>query len=157
LCDAGVVPVLQDGAGRIVDVGRKRRTISAALRRALAARDGGCRFPGCSNRRHVDGHHVRHWVHGGETSLENCLQLCRRHHVYVHEGGFRVELVDGEAQFFDPTGRRISEVGERPVVGADLLESWLGDEGVEVTAETNAPGWDGTPIDYGLCVAAAAT
>jgi hypothetical protein len=149
LCDAGVVPVLEDGAGRIIDVGRKRRTISAALRRALATRDGGCRFPGCSNRRYIDGHHVQHWAHGGETSLANCLQMCRRHHVAVHEGGFWVELVDGEAQFFDPTGRRISEVGERPVVRPELLESWLGEEGVEVTSETNA-GWDGTPIDYGL-------
>jgi hypothetical protein len=152
-----VVPVLEDGAGRILDVGRKKRTISAALRRALAARDGGCRFPGCSNRRFVDGHHVIHWVHGGETSLDNVLQVCLRHHVAVHEGGFRVALVDGEAQFFDPSGRRVPHVGVRPAVTPEWLESWLRDDGVAVTAETNAPGWGGTPIDYGLCVAALAT
>ena len=49
LCDAGVVPLVEDAAGQTVDVGRKTRTIPAALRRALHARDTGCRFPGCSN------------------------------------------------------------------------------------------------------------
>ena len=60
LCDAGVVPVLEDATGTPLDVGRKTRTFSPALRRALAARDGGCRFPGCTNRRFVDGHHIIH-------------------------------------------------------------------------------------------------
>jgi hypothetical protein len=51
LCDAGVVPMVEDGAGKTIDVGRKTRTIPAALRRALDARDQTCRFPGCSHRR----------------------------------------------------------------------------------------------------------
>jgi hypothetical protein len=76
LCDAGVVPVLEDSAGTPLDVGRKTRTFSAALRRALVARDGGCRFPGCTNRRFTDGHHIRHWAFGGETSLGNTVLLC---------------------------------------------------------------------------------
>ena len=71
LCDAGIVPVLEDATGTPLDVGRKTRTFTTSLRRALVARDGGCRFPGCTNRRHVDGHHIRHWVDGGETSLAN--------------------------------------------------------------------------------------
>jgi hypothetical protein len=40
LCDCGVVPMLEDSSGTAIDVGRKRRTIPAALRRALRARDG---------------------------------------------------------------------------------------------------------------------
>jgi hypothetical protein len=79
LCDCGVVPILEDAQGRAIDVGRKRRTIPVALRRALEARDRGCRFPGCSNR-FVDAHHLRHWVDGGDTSLANTLLICRRHH-----------------------------------------------------------------------------
>ncbi|HEV2767804.1 MAG TPA: HNH endonuclease signature motif containing protein, partial [Acidimicrobiales bacterium] len=46
----------------------------------LAARDGGCRFPGCTNRRFLDGHHIRHWAAGGETSVANLVLVCRRHH-----------------------------------------------------------------------------
>ncbi|HEU5059939.1 MAG TPA: DUF222 domain-containing protein, partial [Kofleriaceae bacterium] len=91
LCDAGMVPMFEDEAGKTIDVGRKTRTIPAALRRALDARDGGCRFPGCTNRLFTDGHHIRHWLEGGETSLENTVLLCRRHHRFVHEHGFSLE------------------------------------------------------------------
>ena len=59
-CDAGVVPVVTDAQGTPMDVGRKRRTIPARLRKALVARDRGCQFPGCTNRRWVDGHHIQH-------------------------------------------------------------------------------------------------
>ncbi|MCW5889054.1 MAG: DUF222 domain-containing protein [bacterium] len=56
-CDATVVAVTEDSRGNVLDVGRRRRTIPTLLRRALHLRDGGCRFPGCTNRR-VDGHHI---------------------------------------------------------------------------------------------------
>src|SRR4030095_16450322 len=62
LCDCGLVPMLEDERGRTIDVGRKKRTLPAALRRALQARDGGCRFPGCTNRLFTDGHHLIHWI-----------------------------------------------------------------------------------------------
>ncbi|MGH7576728.1 MAG: DUF222 domain-containing protein [Longimicrobiales bacterium] len=71
-CDAGVVRVTRDGDGAILDVRRRTRTISPALRRALEIRDGGCRFPGCGSR-FVEAHHVVHWADGGETSLTNCF------------------------------------------------------------------------------------
>jgi len=91
----------------VVHDGRRSRTIRPALRRALRARDGGCRFPGCENRRFVDAHHVHHWSQGGETSLENLVLLCRRHHRAVHEGGY---AVDGEGRFFSPWGAPIESV-----------------------------------------------
>ena len=62
--------------GEILDVGRRTRTISPALRRALAARDRQCRFPGCQNRR-CDAHHLEHWAAGGATALDNLVLLCR--------------------------------------------------------------------------------
>ena len=83
LCDAGVVPMLEDASGKTIDVGRKTRTVPPALRRALNARDKTCRFPGCTHRRMLDAHHLRHWIDGGETSLENtalCCRLCRARH-----------------------------------------------------------------------------
>ena len=71
--------------GAVLDVGRKTRTIPPSIRRALLARDQGCRFPGCTAR-HCDTHHIEHWLDGGQNSLDNLLLLCRRHHRSVHEG-----------------------------------------------------------------------
>jgi len=44
--------------------------------RALQRRDHGCRFPGCTNRVFVEGHHMQHWADGGETKLDNVVSLC---------------------------------------------------------------------------------
>ena len=91
-----------------MDVGRKRRTIPARLRKALVARDRGCQFPGCTNHRWVDGHHIQHWLSGGETSLENLVLICRRHHRCLHELGFGLARgEDGVLVFTDPQGRTI--------------------------------------------------
>ena len=92
-CDASTVTMRHGSRGEILDVGRRTRTLSPALRRALAARDRQCRFPGCGNRR-CDAHHVEHWADGGRTALDNLVLLCRRHHRAVHEEGFRVTLDD---------------------------------------------------------------
>ena len=103
-CDASVVRVTHGRDGSILDLGRKTRTISPALRRALEIRDRGCRFPGCG-RRFTDGHHVKHWEDGGETSLANCVLLCSYHHRLVHEGGWRVEWWGaGRPMFYSPRG-----------------------------------------------------
>jgi hypothetical protein len=57
----------------------------------LTARDRGCVFPGCGRPPEwTDGHHIRHWIHGGPTTLENLALLCRRHHRLVHEGGWQL-------------------------------------------------------------------
>ncbi|MFN8036390.1 MAG: DUF222 domain-containing protein [Acidimicrobiia bacterium] len=83
-CDAILARLGIDGD--LVDIGRRSRVISAKLRRALVARDGGCSIAGC-DRPHqwCDAHHVVHWADGGETALANLLLLCRRHHTQVHE------------------------------------------------------------------------
>lgn len=74
----------------------------------MKSRDGGCRFPGCENRRWTDAHHIVHWAHGGETSAGNSIELCRRHHRLVHEGGFGVDgHPDGELRFWRPDGTLI--------------------------------------------------
>jgi hypothetical protein len=82
--------------------------VPPALRRAVSARDAGCRFPGCTHHRWTDAHHIRHWAHGGETSAANLVSLCRGHHRLVHEGGFRVDRgADGEPRFWRPDGSLI--------------------------------------------------
>src|SRR4030095_9620011 len=94
-CDASRVVMQHARDGRVVEVATRTRTISSALRRALHHRDQGCRFPGCTVH-FGQGHHIRHWAHGGPTKLSNLTLLCRRHHRAVHEEGYQVErLPDG--------------------------------------------------------------
>jgi hypothetical protein len=110
-CDCSVVRILEGGDGQPLDVGRKTRSIPPALRRALRARDKGCRFPGCTAHRFVDAHHIEHWADGGETKLSNTLLLCGFHHRLVHEGGYRVQLDErGEAVFWRPDARPLPQV-----------------------------------------------
>lgn len=124
-CDCSVVPIREDVFGEPLSVGRKTRTIPPALRRALEARDGGCRFPGCTHSRFVDGHHIVHWANGGETSLENLVLLCRQHHRLVHEGGFGCERDEaGSIVFTDHRQRPIPEAA--PLAGIEQdLDAWL--------------------------------
>ena len=68
----------------------RRACSRRALRRALNARDGGCRFPGCASRRFVDAHHIEHWADGGATDLDNLVQLCGHHHRLLHEGRYAI-------------------------------------------------------------------
>ncbi len=149
LCDCGVVPMLEDERGHTIDVGRKRRTLPAALRRALEARDRGCRFPGCSNRRFVDGHHIAHWIDGGETSLANTVLLCRRHHRYIHECGFRIEVTADSLVFRDAKGAVIPPQAERPPVTTDITEFVDGWRDEPVTVPQ--PGWN-ERVDYDACI-----
>ena len=138
-------------------MGRKTRTIPPALRRALRARDRGCRFPGCTHTRFVDAHHVEHWINGGETSLDNTVLLCRRHHRAIHEHGFTVTREDDALVFRDQTGAILPPAGHRsPLLGdaLDLVRRHI-QPARAITLATNAPGWDGLPIDYPACVNAA--
>jgi hypothetical protein len=153
------VPFLEDAAGRTIDVGRKTRTIPAALRRALRARDRGCRFPGCTHVRFLDAHHAHHWIDGGETTLANVALLCRRHHRFVHELGHVIAMRDGEPVFLDRAGRELAAAPPRPSLSPAAFER-LRDQnvrgGIEIDAERNAPGWDGQAIDCDRCIAALA-
>jgi hypothetical protein len=152
LCDCGVVPVLEDSAGRVIDAGKKRRTVSASLRRALTVRDGGCRFPSCTNRR-VDAHHLHHWLDGGETTLDNTALLCRRHHRLVHEERFTVDRsADGSLTFHDPHGQAVPPTGLReprvPADGIVVLRRRAHEADLSIDADTAYPTWDGHHPDY---------
>jgi len=106
-CDSGVVTIARGFDGQVRGAGRRTRTVPPALRRALEARDRGCRFPGCGLR-FTDAHHVKHWADGGETKLSNLVLLCKRHHRAVHEGGVQVCIDrDGQVVFFSPRGQAL--------------------------------------------------
>ncbi len=96
-CDCSVTRVLLSQESVTIDVGRSKRVISGGLSRALKARDGHCRWPGCERSASMcDGHHVVHWIHGGPTDLDNLVLLCRRHHRLVHEGGWQLIKTEGQ-------------------------------------------------------------
>ncbi len=108
-CDCNVIRVKDDENGEPLSIGRRSRLIPPAIRRALRFRDDGCRFPGCSHKQFVDAHHIEHWSEGGETCLDNLVQLCRQHHRLVHEGGFSCKrTASGEIVFRDVRERPLS-------------------------------------------------
>ena len=149
-CDAAAVTMHHGPGGEILDVGRRTRTISPALRRALAARDRQCRFPGCGNHR-CDGHHIEHWADGGRTALDNLVLLCRRHHRAVHEEGFRVTIdAAGDVQFLRPDGRPLAEAPPAPAWTGPALQPTddnLAAAGIEIGARTATPSWRGERLD----------
>jgi len=139
-----------DADGRIFDVGAKTRTIPPALRRALLYRDRSCRFPGCHGR-FCQAHHIRHWAHGGPTTLSNLVLLCRRHHRAVHEEGYRVErMSDGELRFHGPDGRVVPDVPCPRPAPSDRVSAVTMDNdaaGVSVGPRTATPTWQGARLD----------
>lgn len=144
LCDCSVVLVAEDANGHPLDVGRKQRTVSTALRRALYARDRGCTFPGCHRKRYLDGHHIEHWINGGESEPENMALLCTHHHRLLHEGAFRiVKEADDTLRFVTADGRTIPRNGYR-------LEDFVDDDGGGDTGEAR-----GGPSREGVCTMSA--
>jgi 5-methylcytosine-specific restriction protein A len=103
-CDARVVPVVMNGTGQPLDVGRATRTIPDGLRRAVAARDKGCAHPGCDRPPSwCEIHHVLAWEQGGETKLSNLVMLCRQHHRETHFTEWVVRIRDGLPEFLPPS------------------------------------------------------
>jgi hypothetical protein len=98
-CDADIV-LLLERLGRPVSLSRKTRSVPDYLRRIIEDRDKGCRYPGCTNHRWLDIHHIRHWIHGGTTDTCNLCGLCKHHHRAHHRGEFSIEGTNAD----DPTG-----------------------------------------------------
>ena len=151
-CDAEVVPIARGKDASVLDVGRRSRTVGWRLRKALEARDGGCRFPGCGSRVRTHAHHITHWAHGGETAMDNLVLLCPFHHRSVHEGGWSVKMdEEGVPNFFNPLGVRMPMAPKAPDIGdlvpGDLVPGDLvpGDEAAARPTDPSAPATDATP------------
>ncbi len=85
-CEAGIVPVVLDGQGQPLDVGRAKRFHTSAQRVAIAIRDRTCTAEGCDwppGMCHV--HHNDPWSQGGATSVTKGRLLCPRHHAMAHQ------------------------------------------------------------------------
>lgn len=93
-CDAHIIPVVLNGAGVPLDLGRSRRLASHDQRRALRSMYRTCGIGDCEvpfDRCEI--HHIAEWTaEQGETDLDSLIPGCARHHHLVHEGGWALEL-----------------------------------------------------------------
>lgn len=116
-CDSGTVQITIDERGKPLDVGRERRLFTSRQRIALAARDGGCRWPGCDRpASYCEAHHMDAWADGGRTDVERGILLCRFHHMNLHHHDWSIRSgPDGEPVLVDPGGR-VHRLRERAVL-----------------------------------------
>ena len=143
-CDCNVTRILLGADSQVIDVGRSKRVVSPAQRRALNVRDRGCRWPGCDRlASYTSAHHLVHWTKGGPTDLDNLALLCLRHHWLVHEGKWQlVKTESGEIlavppllDLFRRLARGADPGGAAGLVGAEL------DDGVGRTDGGGAGAW----------------
>jgi hypothetical protein len=152
-CDCGLVAT--GGDGEALNIGRRARSIPPAIRRALILRDRGCAFPGCTHTAFLHGHHVEHWLHGGETCLDNLVMLCTFHHHLVHEGGWTVTAgAGGVFAFHSPAGTLLAPEPPRERVNdtPGWLRVWADERKLDLGPEVNLPQWDGKTPDYNAAV-----
>jgi len=156
-CDCSLIHVKESDEGEPLSIGRRSRLIPPAIRRALRLRDDGCRFPGCTRKHFVDAHHIEHWSKGGETSLDNLVQLCREHHRLVHEGGFSCERTrSGEIVFKDARKRPMPHWSALPRRNAaNEAVNYLHErfDHLAIEPDTCVPHWyAGDTIDWAMAV-----
>jgi hypothetical protein len=91
-CTNGIVPIIFDPNGQVIDVGREQRLFTRRQRIGLTARDGGCRWPDCQRPPGwTEAHHINHWHRDhGETSIDNGILLCRHHHLLLHDNHWEI-------------------------------------------------------------------
>ena len=143
-CSSSWSWMLHDSAGKLLDLGRRRRRPNAALRRAARERDTcRCRFPGCESRR-VDLHHIQYWSNGGRTMLDNLVSLCKYHHRLVHERGYLIAAArDGTFAFYRPDGTAVPACPPLPQAHGTIE----GCHDAYITPETIIPPWYGEQLD----------
>ena len=114
-CDAQITPAVLGSASEVLDLGRSRRLATPGILTALALRDKGCSYPGCTMPPGwTDAHHLRHWVDHGPTEPGNMTLLCRHHHTTVHRHHHIGEVIDGAVLWRRRDG---SPIGNHPRTG----------------------------------------
>ena len=155
-CDTHMRVVLEDDDGKVLNIGRKSRTIPRAIAHALNIRDGGCRYPGCTQHFWTDAHHVRHWAAGGETKLENLITLCRFHHTQLHKEVYEIQVQDQDFVFINQDKEEIlrSIHPQFPVAEADdRVQSMLNDQAhIGIDASTAETKWRGDAMDIQMAL-----
>jgi hypothetical protein len=107
VCEAGAIPIHFGDDRQVVNIGRSQRLYTQKQRVALAARDGGCRFPDCDRPpSFTEAHHINEWYRdGGTTDIAEGILLCRHHHLLIHNNGWRVTWSGGDYYVVPPRSR----------------------------------------------------
>jgi hypothetical protein len=100
-CNASIQPLVLDGAGQPLHLGRARRLFSSAQRTAMAVRDRRCRTHGCTvPASWCEAHHRTPWTRGGRTDVDQGVLLCSWHHHRAHDPAYRADLMpNGDLRF----------------------------------------------------------
>ncbi len=154
-CDAKLVRYQDQDPSNIYNLnfGRKRRLVTQRQKRALVARDKGCRFPDCKQTRYVNAHHIIHWSHGGNSDLDNLVLLCSFHHHQVHEGGIKMEKdSQGYLHFYNRTGREVENhshnIDRLYEKNIHFNNTYLGSEAFSnISNASISPSWSGESLD----------
>jgi uncharacterized protein DUF222 len=106
-CAGGVLPVILDGVGQVLDLGREQRLYNRQQRRVLAVRDGGCMWPACERPPSwTEAHHISHWARDhGRTDLADGILLCRHHHLRLHDEKWEIRRRAGRYWLEPPPDR----------------------------------------------------
>jgi hypothetical protein len=118
-CDAEIIPIVMAGTSQVLDVGRQMRLASAAIWKALVARDKHCRFKNCQRPPVMcHAHHLTHWINGGPTSLDNMVLLCGHHHRLIHAEPWEIRATAPSVyEFIPPKSTARHETGPAPPDG----------------------------------------
>ena len=100
-CDAEIYGLIFDGRGLPLYHGRKTRRVSPQQWRALVARDRGCVICGAAPG-WCQAHHVKYWILGGRTDIDNLALVCHQHHRWIHDN--RITLRWGSDGWRAPPG-----------------------------------------------------
>jgi hypothetical protein len=147
-CTAALSWMLHDRDGSILDLGRRRRRPSSALRRATRERDHcRCRYPGCESRR-TDLHHIQYWANGGRTSLDNLINLCKRHHMLIHDRGYLIANAGGTFTFYQPDGTVLPASPALPTADGTIEDC----HDADITPDTIIPAWYGERFDLDYAI-----
>lgn len=144
-CGLRFVADLVDGTQ--LDLGRHARTITPPLFRALLARDRHCRFPGCATRRHLHGHHIVWWIHGGATDLSNLVLLCRKHHHAIHDRAWSCTGTATDLHFLRPDGQEVTNRVSTPDHPGETIERAYRRRFHQI-ADSPGGQWQGDRIDW---------
>jgi hypothetical protein len=147
-CAARVRALVKDRKGNPLYLGRTHRLVSKRLLAAVSLRDQHrCRWVGCDETRHLDAHHIRHWLHGGRTDIHNLVLLCDRHHRLIHEHGYSMRGVGTDVTFYRPDGEPIATVGPPTEGRPEAVREISLAHGITITDDTITPTWAGERLD----------
>jgi hypothetical protein len=92
-CESKIIPIVLNGEGVVLDLGRSHRLASRHQRRALESMHATCAMPECQIPvSQCQPHHINFWHVGGATDMDNLVPLCAQHHRLAHEGGWKLHL-----------------------------------------------------------------